>query len=123
MNLLSYEQNATFCFPNLISTFSHKLCKRSFPFSAYDVKSLHHDDRVDEFSPFSFGNKHRNHTLSAPYILQFITNFLKRDVPISDISFIIMAIITDTLIQQFFYADAFYENDRREFHWILLNPL
>lgn len=37
--------------------------------------------------------------------------------------FIIKAIITGTLIQQFVYEDAFYENDRHEFHLILLNRL
>ena len=75
------------------------------------------------FSPFSFSYKYRNHILSALYILQFITNSFKRDVPISDISLYNKGIITGTLIQQFVYEDAFYENDRHEFHLILLNHL
>lgn len=116
-----------FCFPNLISTSFPQAMQRNFPFYAYGVKALHHDDRVDEFFlHFLFFAINIGIT---PFQLLIFYNLLqiplkkKRDVPISDISFIIKVIITGTLIQQFVYEDAFYENDRHEFHLILLNRL
>ena len=113
-----------FCFPNLISTSFRKLCKRNFPFYAYGVKALHHDDRVDEFfSIFSFAIN----IGITPFQLLIFYNLLqipfKKRCPNFGHLFIIKVIITGTLIQQFVYEDAFYENDRHEFHLILLNRL
>ncbi len=50
MNLLSYEQNATF-FVFLISLVLPSLipCTRNFPFYAFCFKALHPVDRVDDF--------------------------------------------------------------------------
>ena len=113
-----------FCFPNLISTSFPQAMQKKLSLYAYGVKALHHDDRVDEFFL---------HFLFAinigitPFQLLIFYNLLqipfKKRCPNFGHLFIIKVIITGTLIQQFVYEDAFYENDRHEFHLILLNRL
>ena len=66
----------TFCFPNFICTSFPQATQRIVLVDAYGAKAFY-NYRVNEFSPFSFSDKYRNHTLSAPYILQFVTIPLK----------------------------------------------